>query len=519
MYQIMLVEDEALVRESMAQNTNWEKFGFAPPHVFENGRQAADHLETVLPDVVITDICMPFLDGLKLAKLVYERFPETIVVVLTGFSEFSYAQKAIRYHVHDYLLKPVSSAQLLETLGQVAEQIEQEQQQLRSEGANSRSEHEEDVLREHFLNDLLSGSVPTAEAAVQGERWGLLLTAKQYLVCIVRLPENAVQEQVRALTERLCGEESEVCAFFRGSRRLVLLLRGEIEEAVRETAYEFCQNLRHELCQVLGWNALCAIGAPVSRVSALPESYRTAKDTLLQASACAEDGVFGSTDFAGVQHEFDFSAGGSLADKLRHAAPEDVPRIVEGYFGDSAAQDVQSVLYRYYLLMNLLVTASQLADEVQAGSIPPPEDPQAVLGQAATLEGTKACAAEVLGRMTRLCYRHQNVRYSAEISRAKEFIRENYADSGISLHMVAAEVGFSPNHFSTVFSQETGQTFVEYLTAVRIEAAKHLLTNGNSRMSDIAFDVGYQDSHYFSYLFKKHVGVSPREYRSRSEEG
>jgi len=70
-----------------------------------------------------------------------------------------------------------------------------------------------------------------------------------------------------------------------------------------------------------------------------------------------------------------------------------------------------------------------------------------------------------------------------------------------------------------VFSQETGQTFVEYLTAVRIEAAKHLLTKGNSRMSDIVFDVGYQDSHYFSYLFKKHVGVSPREYRSRSEEG
>ena len=97
----------------------------------------------------------------------------------------------------------------------------------------------------------------------------------------------------------------------------------------------------------------------------------------------------------------------------------------------------------------------------------------------------------------------QNVLYSAEISRAKEFIRENYADSVISLHRVAGEVGFSTNHFSTVFSQEPGQTFVEYLTAVRIEAAKQLLTCGNSRMSDIAFDVGYQDSHYFSYLFQK----------------
>ena len=89
MYQIMLVEDEMLVRESMAQNTNWEKFGFAPPHVFEDGRQALDQLESVLPDVVITDICMPFVDGLELARNVYEKFPDTIVVVLTGFSEFS----------------------------------------------------------------------------------------------------------------------------------------------------------------------------------------------------------------------------------------------------------------------------------------------------------------------------------------------------------------------------------------------------------------------------------------------
>lgn len=88
MYQIMLVEDEMLVRESMAQNTNWDKFGFAPPHVFENGRQALEQLESVLPDVVITDICMPFVDGLELARNIYEKFPDTIVVVLTGFSEF-----------------------------------------------------------------------------------------------------------------------------------------------------------------------------------------------------------------------------------------------------------------------------------------------------------------------------------------------------------------------------------------------------------------------------------------------
>ena len=165
MYQIMLVEDEALVRESMAQNTNWEKFGFAPPHVFENGRQAADHLETVLPDVVITDICMPFLDGLELAKLVYERFPETIVVVLTGFSEFSYAQKAIRYHVHDYLLKPVSPKefdQLLENLS--AELSRRENRQ----GLYSRAVMADEVLKDHFFQSLRGHAA--AHAAAGGGR-------------------------------------------------------------------------------------------------------------------------------------------------------------------------------------------------------------------------------------------------------------------------------------------------------------------------------------------------------------
>ena len=132
------------------------------------------------------------------------------------------------------------------------------------------------------------------------------------------------------------------------------------------------------------------------------------------------------------------TAAASVMSSVR--AHEDVPRIVEGYFGGSAAQDVQSVLYRYYLLMNLLVTASQLADEVQAGSIPPPGGSAGVLRSGGNARGARAYAETVLERMTRLCYRHQNVRYSAEISRAKEFIRENYADSGISLHMVAAEV-------------------------------------------------------------------------------
>lgn len=517
MMRVFIADDEDIIRDGIRNCIEKGDGRFLFAGEAPDGEMALPMIMEMKPDILITDIRMPFMDGLELARIVRRAMPWMRIVFLSGHDEFEYAQQAVSLHADAYLLKPIDSTQLTATLEEVASRIEQEQQQYLRAAQRSRSEQEEDALREHFFNALLSGSISTAQAIEQSTRWGVSLTARQYLVCMMRLPDSReAYTQTQALVSRAFeGRTEEVC-FFRGSTRLMLLLLGDSEEAVRERAYETCQNLRHEIRQFLGWDTLTAIGLPVSRLSALPDSYRAAQKTMLQAAACAETGVFGSTDFAAPPTSgFTFTQGGSLADKLRHAAPEDVPQIVDGYFGSTSAQDVQSVLYRYYLLMDLLVTASRLASEVQPDSITPPDDPQAVLTQAATLEGAKAYATEVLTHLTSLCYRHQNVRYSAEIGRAKAFIRANYADSSLSLHMVAAEVGFSPNHFSTIFSQETGQTFVEYLTEVRLEAAKELLTNSDARMSDIAFDVGYQEPHYFSYLFKKHVGVSPREYRSR----
>lgn len=518
MMRVFIADDEDIIRDGIRNCIEKENSRFLFVGEAPDGEMALPMIMELKPDILITDIRMPFMDGLELARVVRRAMPWMRIVFLSGHDEFEYAQQAVSLHADAYLLKPIDSTQLIATLEEVTARIEQEQQQYLNAAQRSRSEQEKDALREHFFNLLLSGGVSTAQAIEQGARWGVSLTARQYLVCMMRVPDDRdARIQTQALVSHAFDGHSEVACFFRGSTRLMLLLQGDSEDAIRERAYEICQNLRHEIRQFLGWDTLTAIGLPVSRLSALPDSYRSAQKTMLRAAACAENGVFGSTDFvASPNPGFVFTQGGLLADKLRHAAPEDVPQIVDSYFGGTTAQDVQSVLYRYYLLMDLLVTASRLASEVQPDSIAPPDDPQAVLERASTLEGAKSYAAEVLARLTALCYRHQNVRYSEEIGRAKAFIRAHYADSSLSLHMVAAEVGFSPNHFSTIFSQETGQTFVEYLTEVRLDAAKELLAHSDARMSDIAFDVGYQEPHYFSYLFKKHVGVSPREYRNRA---
>jgi two-component system response regulator YesN len=109
-------------------------------------------------------------------------------------------------------------------------------------------------------------------------------------------------------------------------------------------------------------------------------------------------------------------------------------------------------------------------------------------------------------------------RYRSVILKAKEYIDLNYRDQDISLHTVASHVGISPNHLSTVFSQETGENFIEYLTRVRIERAKHLLSATGMKSADIAYETGFSDPHYFSFIFKKNAGLSPREYRSGKKE-
>jgi two-component system response regulator YesN len=105
-------------------------------------------------------------------------------------------------------------------------------------------------------------------------------------------------------------------------------------------------------------------------------------------------------------------------------------------------------------------------------------------------------------------------KYYAMIQKAKQYIQLHFTDQDISLHSVASAADVSPNHFSTIFSQETGETFIDYLTRVRINKSKELLLTTQLRSADIAYDVGFGDPHYFSYIFKKHTGISPREFRS-----
>lgn len=503
MYQIMLVEDEALVRESMAQNTNWEKFGFAPPHVFENGRQAADHLETVLPDVVITDICMPFLDGLELAKLVYERFPETIVVVLTGFSEFSYAQKAIRYHVHDYLLKPVSPKefdQLLENLS--AELSRRENRQ----GLYSRAVMADEVLKDHFFQSLLQTDAPQELPASMREA-GAGLGGRLHAVALALPP--ARPEGIEARGQRV----AEVCApaQFRmlGDQHVMLIVSGdETAELMARTAAG-ARQLRMQL-QEADVHTAIGIGGAYAGVDGLRTSAQEAQHALGYAFSTGETLLFDPElrKASGSLQTDDCPTAALIASTLQSGSGNRALELTGTLFTCMRRRRVhvsecRPVLQRLQILMASHLTREQL-QRAPAMLLPQPEY---------ALEEVRLSVERLEGYILQ-CQAQRNDTPAARCGRmAVEYIGAHYADCDLKLPDLLEHLGVSRSYFSTVFKEKTGQSFVEYLTNLRMEKAKEYLRETGLCTYEIADRIGFADPHYFSLTFRRRTGMTPKQYR------
>jgi len=466
---------------------------------------------------------MPFIDGLELASIIRRTMPWVHIIILSGHDEFYYAQKAVSLGVSAYILKPINSDKLLRTLEEVVEKIEKEKQEYENgEGYQKRDEIEKTILREHFLSRLVTGAFPLSDILEQAEQQDINLLARRYIVCRCELRGRGLTYEgiakIRMISQNLFDKNEDIIWFLKGGDKLVLIIKGNSEEMLQEIAYEAAQMLRHELDRYLAVDEPIGIGSIANRISEISQSYYDAKSVTNSGISLQGSKIIGFGDVKNerISPRINFSSNIPLSEKLRHATVDDIEKIVESYFSTTTDEGEKSFLYRYYLLMDLVVTALRLINDMKEQSqneLQEVDNLKILLEVASKQETSIEFAVDILRTLVegREC---NNVRYGREICRAKEYINENYGDESISLHTVAEEVGFSPNHFSAIFSQEIGETFIEYLTKTRLNAAKSMLLNTRKKLSDIAFDIGYREANYFSYIFKKYVGVSPREFRN-----
>ncbi|MDR2246643.1 MAG: response regulator transcription factor [Treponema sp.] len=532
MYKVFLVEDEIVVREGIRNNIPWDETPYTLAGEAPDGEIALSMIQDLKPDILITDIRMPFMDGLALSRIVKKTLPWIKILILSGHDEFEYAREAISIGVEEYLLKPLSSRDMLTALDKIARRIDEEKEKvLNMEHLRRQVLSHADILRERWLQDFVSGKIPAAEAIEKGRELGIGdLLARSYTVAVVVVvpPEGAGAKllPVKSIIRSIIDTYPNVIFFQKDEKKHILLIKEGADavsaNSVEDAVYAIAQAVKYEVERNTACKIAVGIGPAASRLGEVSKSYFRAEQIACHQAALGRMQIADSAAIPAGEDMVDKAGrltldGDVLLAKFRYASKKDIDALIREYTGPLRDNGEENSFLEYFILGEIVVAASKIVEELNG-------DIKTVLpfglGQAELQEITSSRDI-FYGKLRDLFtavieFRDSRVegRYQSVILKAREYIDGHYRDQNISLPTVAGHVGISPNHLSTVFSQETGENFIEYLTRVRIERAKHLLSATSMKSADIAVETGFNDPHYFSFIFKKNTGLSPREYRS-----
>lgn len=540
MLRVFLVEDESIIRETLRDTVPWAQYGYTFAGEAGDGEMALPLIRQTKPDVLITDIRMPFMDGLDLSRLVLQEFPEMKILILSGYDDFEYARQAIDIGVAHYLLKPITKSSLLKILQDVREKIEEERAQKNYlTRFHQEAEEYEQYARTSFLERIVTGQLTVQQIYEGAAKLDLDLRAQCYNMAFFSVPPGGsggtepYSEPAAIIRDALMEhflKYPEYILFRWDLNTYALLIKGEAERmeqyvrhcvsAVRDT-YESCGF-------GLEWHV--AVGAPTQRLSALPTCYNGVsrlwayRYILPQQHVLDEESV-GSLTGTGGDHglaQLDSSKFNPriLTGVMESARWEEIPTFVDEFLL-GVAEALESKPFCNYLMLSVRFTAEEFVCSlgIEREEFTRDLDCLELVGQQVTALELKQYLVAILQRAVQFRDRASSSQCKGLLEQTAAYIDEHFAEDKLSLNLVAKEVNLSANYLSAMFSREMGCTFTEYVTAKRMEKAKELLRNTDLRSGEISSAVGYRDPHYFSFLFKKTQGCTPRAYRTGGGKG
>ena len=545
MLKIFLAEDEVIVRETIKRMIPWENLGFELVGEAADGEMALPLLIRQQPDLLITDIKMPFMDGLTLARLAKKEVPGLKVVILSGYDDFNYAKQAINIGVEDYLLKPITKNALIERLTEIRSRYEDEktQREYYEKFHREMQAYEKNSSRD-FFEALVSGSLDMMEVYKRAEKLGLDIVAESYNVLIFTMNCN---EDFSGQREGYSSWEAESLEmlekFFTGHPFAMLfrsnvfsygvLIKGE-KNSIRENTRICIEEIRKIFDRKEDnkeW--FVAVGESVERLSQIQKSYHSASRAFSQRYLYDEKVLYYeemlamekkdvTNDDSEYLQKVDVNAlNPTILQKfLSNGLLEETKNFVQDYFYAIGQEPMESVVFRSYVILNVRFSVLSFLKELGCDTKTlEPDDTEEILAESGrNMDSTIAYAEKMISQAIQLRDRNSGNKNRSILKTAVDFIDQHYMEEDMSLNKAANAANVSANHFSALFSQNMGQTFIEYLTSLRMDKAKEYLRCTGMRSSEIAGEVGYKDAHYFSYLFKKTQGMTPSDYRKAREE-
>jgi two-component system response regulator YesN len=525
-YKVFLVEDEIVTREGIRDNVDWRSVGFEFCGEAPDGEIALPLIESTQPDVIITDIRMPFMDGLQLCKIIREHFPWMKVIILSGHDEFNYAQAAVKLGVTEYLLKPVSVTDLhavLERLVVMLDRDRKEAQDLKR--LRNQVDNNLQMLRQQFLLQLLMGAMSSNEAHEQSQQLGIDLIANYYLVVLIKIElcESSLPfdygdyRQVESLISSLVGTNQDILLAQKDMEELALLIKGNTAEQLIQEGTFITELIRQEVEQKTLCTLLIGVGNPRKR---LGEIHRSFAEALVKVSESSDEPLTSISQNELSQIGALKLDQAALEHFLRSGLIQDFDEFFAAYLQEIGKAAIHSHLVKHYIFMDIILTAAQFVSDLNGDAnqlIPELRHVEKLVSDANTFDHIRGEIKKIV--TAAIVFRDSQVdNQQVEIAhRAKTYIDKSFTNADLSLAEVAAQVHLSPNHFSVVFSQEMGETFRDYLIRIRIERAKELLRTTSMKCYEVAYQSGYNDAHYFSHIFKKATGLSPQSYRNLAQ--
>lgn len=523
MYTVVVADDEEELRRAIIRRIDWESIGFRVVGEAENGIEALEIVEKTEPDLLLTDIKMPFVSGIELARQVREIRPTTQIAFLSGFDEFGYAQQAIQYNIISYMLKPISMADLTKELITIKEKLDV----LFLEFTNRK---QMDVDKSGFLIPLLLDGFWTENVddreeflVSQAIENGILKDRHndfRYVVLVTSIRDQdgtncttrAQLHAVDSILKKYVKHES----FYWNGRIISLLIA--TPAAFDRYLYILVGDVIQSTERIMKLN--CALG--VSRIagglSECHDAYVEAMNAISYAGRVGS-GVHYIADeehTTGIDTTEMFNIVTEIETLIRSGLEEDLKDYLNRLFERMYAERMSRAKANY-LILQIFAAVCKIMYAVTVGEENEQAQNNALLQNLFLQERS---LQEMQGKLTEFCLETSKLIGSQRKKSSKvlcdktlQIIETDYGNPDISLVSVSSEIGVSPNYLSGLIKKETGQTFIDLLTAKRIEIAKDLLLCTSMKIKEISEKCGYNDQHYFSYCFKKYSGVSPNALR------
>ncbi|GGG79167.1 helix-turn-helix domain-containing protein [Paenibacillus radicis (ex Gao et al. 2016)] len=525
---VALVDDDVAVLEFLEKMIPWNDYGFRVAHTSTNALEALDACAALMPDLIITDIGMPVMDGVAFIRAVKELSQQPRFVILSCHDDFRYAQQAVQLGVQDYILKETMDPEALTVLIAGMQEKIGSERRLHDElkMLHSRAHRSNSVLKEQWLRELLSSPVPDSPAWTDAlQPFGFRTVLPYFIPVVGRLhevnaawkryeSEDTVKFIVENVAEELLGNEANALFISVSAREFCILFNCSKE--LKHSPYERVRTLARLVQQKLEQVVKLRYSILIGGIEAERSGVRRQIGGMLQATDrffYLRDPQFMTMEEAGrltFHEEEPLSFYYEYSERINRTIIEaniDVPEAVEPFIHFISIHKFEPKAVKRFVFKLALDTMMKLKDTRHYTN----EKVQNELDQLGNVselrEWLVGFVQEAVGLMEQIAKQSKKV----EIIDAQKFVRQ-HLDRKISLEEVAAHLHLNPSYFSRLFKKETGQNFIEYVTRSKMEKARELLNGSDRTMEQVAQQLGYENRSYFVKLFKEHYGVLPSKY-------